>query len=286
MPSVGEKIPECLQTDVCPNCAYNLTALPEGTPCPECGRTLDQSEIILYGWARGSREDAASAKGSRLVWVLILPALWYAFQLKVIMTGGWRWVVLFGAALWIAQAVAGLFRRHDVDHPGLTQVRLSDRGCVQYDSVLGPTLIQELLRAHGWLLPVFVVIGISFAYASRGIGPVSFWIFFPLLLGFAVYLWFPCRRSRRALRQVPDGAAADRNAAFQSAVPWEKIVRFTLRPMKPDTQRLYMLLRSRSMVGVYPVDAEIRCTPEQAEHLNKWLNDRLAVARRPAERRG
>ena len=146
----------------------------------------------------------------------------------------------------------------------------------------GPTFITALLRAHGWLLPVIAAMGIFGACACGRIEPVFGWILCPIFLIAATYHWFPCRRFRQALLQVPTGAIANRNVAFHCIIPWTQILQFTLRPSKEKTQRLRIEREHRSIINEYPVDAEIRCTGEQAAELAKWLDQRLTAARRRA----
>jgi hypothetical protein len=59
-------------------------------------------------------------------------------------------------------------------------------------------------------------------------------------------------------------------------------LQFTLRPLRKQTQRLRIEREHRSIINEYPVDAEIRCTGEQAAELAKWLDERVTAARRPA----
>ncbi len=276
-------VPPCLHTDVCPNCGYSLAGLSETGVCPECGRPYDQSQIILYGWARGRHENLSTARKSRLVWVFVASMAWAGFQGVNLLIRhvyvNWFFMLL---AVVILINVLALLKRINIDHPGLIQVRLNADECVQYDSLAGPGRMSEFISGHIWLAVALIAVGILIGFNRGLIDAIQFWIWFPLATCLAIVLSFHCRRLRRTISQIPDNAIADRNAAYCRATPWENVADYTLGPAGDDTRHL-RISRRNWMSTIYPVDAEIRCTREQAEHLRQWLANRLAAARESAE---
>jgi hypothetical protein len=272
-------IPRCLHTDLCPNCAYSLAGLPEEGLCPECGTAYDQSQIILYGWGRAMNESVATAKKSRLVWVILCSFGWVMIQgIGLISTPGFsRWFLIF-AGIAVASTVVVFLRRSNNQHPGLIQVRLNARGCVQYNSLEGPGPIAELFTAHMWIIPAVVAAVLVFEFLRGGMDAIGFWIWFPLMMALSIGLWFSCRRFRKKISAMPDNAIADRNAAFRVEVPWKKVSYYEIEQTSSGSYRI-CIEHKRWRFTDFPIDAEIRCTAEQADCLRQWLKERIALAR-------
>jgi hypothetical protein len=272
-------VPRCLHTDVCPNCGYSLAGLGETGVCPECGRPYDQSQIILYGWARGQHENLSTARKSRLVWLFFGSIAWAAFQgFTLISTRTYtNWFFILFAVV-VLMNVLMILRRKNVDHPGLIQVRLNANECVQYDSLVGRGMMWEFISGHIWLVAAVIAVALLVGFNRGLIDAIQFWIWFPLSTCLAIALSFHCRRLRKRISRIPDNAIADSNSAYRAPTPWEKVTGCTLDPAGDDTRRLRICHRNW-ISGSFPVDAEIRCTPEQAEHLRQWLADRLAAHR-------
>jgi hypothetical protein len=275
-------IPPSLQTIVCPNCSYSLAGLHNSANCPECGRPRDPSEIILYGWGRGRRENISNARSSRLIWVFLGSSGWLIYG--ILQFGLIRrylpWLLLYIAAAILLNAIL-IFNRRSNSHPGLIQIRLNERELVQYGSLAGPHIIWEIFYAHGWLLAACIPVVLLFTFFHGDTEPIQFWICFPLFAIIAISLWFRSRRFRRAIAQVRDNAIADRNAAFNRPTQWSHIHDVTLHHLKDDRYRL-RVLNTRKFFEEFPIDAEVQCTEEQADQLNQWMNERLAAARKKA----
>jgi hypothetical protein len=257
----------------------------EGPPqltCPECGRPRDPSEIILYGWGRGRRENISTARPSRLIWVFLTSSAWLIFSM--LQAGTYRRyspLLLLCIAASLLMYIILIFNRRSTTHPGLIQIRLNEREIVQYDSLAGPPVIWEILYSHGWLVVACIPIVLLFTFARGDTRPIQFWILFPLSAIVATSLWFRGRKFRRAIALVHDNAIADRNAAFNNPIRWSHIANVSLHHVKDDRYRL-RVLNTRKFFEEFPIDAEVQCTEEQADQLNQWMNERLAAARKKA----
>jgi hypothetical protein len=147
-----------------------------------------------------------------------LSLIWPATQ---VIQFWFHWRLMVGLLLAAAafQAFVLIFRRSNSDHPGLIQVRISERGCVQYDRLSGMSVTNELLRGHGWLIPLIVALGLIVALRFGQVEPFVFWIWLPLAVLFAGALWPPCRRFRIALSAAREGSIADLTAVYRALAP-------------------------------------------------------------------
>ncbi|HWE96374.1 MAG TPA: hypothetical protein VG269_20595 [Tepidisphaeraceae bacterium] len=264
-------IPVSLVASVCANCGYSLEGLTGRRICPECGKEHDESEVILHGWARGRHENLSNTKRTRIGLMLLGSFAWVAVQLPSLASAGSRsYLILYAAAIMVPAGLL-LFRRSDSAHPGLIQVRLSDQGCVQYDHLGPPSAIVELVRSHGWAVPLAAAILLLLLWFGRTIDSVQFWIWFPLSIVALPVAWRACRKFRAKAREVRAGSVADANAAMCTRSPWKEVGSFSLKPAGKANYRLRIDTFTKFFSND-AVNAEIACTPEQAESLRDLLD--------------
>ena len=275
MPADAVQVPSSLAVSVCPNCAYSLAGLAAEGICPECGRAYDQTEVVLYGWAHGSFEDLSNAKPSRMIWVVLCSLFYIILQMGMTFSLPPLYVIIAWVFL---PAVYLLFLRRNIGHPGLVQVRLNQRGCVQYDDLAGTPVLSEIVRSHGWLIGLAAAMAVLVAWHFGWVGAFGFWFWFSVALGVAGFSWNPCRQFREAIRGIRDGSIADANAAFRKPTPWEKTVDITLRrAMKGNF--LLKIVGSANLFDNIVVDAEIQRTEPQAAALDELMKHWMALAK-------
>jgi hypothetical protein len=186
-------------------------------------------------------------------------------------------LIVIGASVLIELVM--LFRRQETSHPGLIQVRLGDWGCVQYDNLNGPSLLFQTACSHLWAVPCAVALGLVIAFSSHLINAMAFWIFLALSILKFPSLWRLGTRLRRSFREVRDNSLADANAPISRPMSWNLVSGFSLARISDTTHRLIVKKEThffRLETASYPVDAEIKCTAEQAEKLRELIQEWIA----------
>lgn len=277
MPADATKIPPTLWTTVCPNCGYSLEGLGEAGTCPECGAPYDRSVIVLHGDARGKHESIANAKLSRLPVVAGFLIFYMAIQGLNLANGvraGSGWTIACIAYI-CAFIVFQVIRRQNTAHPGLIQVRLGPWGCVQYDDLSGPSLVREITRGYGWIVPVAILTIYVVAVCRGWKESLEYLLIALVALIWAPFAWRESQRFRNAMRQMRSGAIADLNAALCEPASWANITSFRLDEIAKGRHRLTI----NADFGTFttrtspPVDAEVNCTSEQAAQLRELLRE-------------
>lgn len=271
MESTTPTIPESLQTGVCPNCGYSLSGLPGVGVCPECGGTYDGNEVVVYGYARGRHANIGNTTPSIALRIVALWIAIIALQSPRFRIDPFSWLIV---ALLLPQGIYQFFRRKQVTHPGLIQVRIGERGCVQYDDLGGPSVFRDLFWAYGWIFyaAAAIVLALCVREGRIDLSRAGIWIVF--LVIFAAIAWVRGVRFRRAMREVREGAIADFNSAYRPLALWKHIKVHSVKPIRSGTYRLKIdtfTKFSRNDV----VDAEIRCSEEQAMSLGRLIDGHI-----------
>ena len=229
---------------------------------------------MLYGYGRGRHENVSTAKRRRIAWVAAGSMCGMFCQLPSILFHG---QFAFALALLLLPVIVlsySLLRRRDTEHPGAVQVRLDALGCVQYDDLTGPSAAKELLHPHGWLFALLAACVLFAGWRLRWIEAPIFWVWTPLALLVAGFLFNHARRYRRRMRQIGDNAIADLNAALVEPMLWKEVSEFSLK----DSGNGMFWIQAKRRTPWYRIqdpgiDAEVHCTAEQAAAIELLVSD-------------
>jgi hypothetical protein len=269
-------IPACLYPTACPNCGYSREGLPVDALCPECGREYHPSEVIFYGYARGRHENLANAKRSRIAWVILGPlAIFWLNGLQFMIRSGWRSLIyrpgiLILLGIIFLPQLFFIWRRFGADHPGFIQVRLSEKGCAQFDDLSPPSEFRKFFLSYTWLIPPILAVALTIGHVRWWFNSVQFWIVIGIVTVIDIRWWFFCRRFRSALREIPEGALTDACAAVYRITPWNRVKKIRLESV--DSEHFLLRILAGNWVSVrYVVDAQIQCTREQADAIKQLI---------------
>ena len=257
MPGAGESQ---IRLEHCPQCGYSLEGLPSEGNCPECGRGYDQSIVVLYGWGCGEHANLGTSRLSRQVWQFIWVGLFlgcFYFQFRL---GGWYQNIWNMAFLgWIAIGTIRFVAMRAENHfPGLVQVRLDASGCMQRDDLSGDSIWKHLQNLFG-VVYAAVVVAYFGAQARRHVVA-------DVVAGLIVLIIFIISRAGRLWRR------RDANAMF----PWSQVDAVSIESASQGHCRLRVKRRRRWLElenVIFPVDAEVKCTTEQAVELRLRIDD-------------
>jgi hypothetical protein len=185
-------------------------------------------------------------------------------------------LVLASATLLIVGSIYYLARRGRSPFPGLVQVRLNPRGCVQYDDLAGGSLIVELILCESWGVPI---VGLAFFLTtvrrpSDTIGTLAYWTLVAMILLAQWYWWEWCRRNRVTRAGRAAKGLANLSASPRQPTAWKDIGKVELTETGHDVNRLVANIwlgktntGPNGKLGAAVVDAEIRCDKQQAEEI-------------------
>jgi len=151
----------------------------------------------------------------------------------------------------------------------LVQIRLNERGCVQYDDLAGPSPIRDFFRAHGWLMMLAAMVPVYYSGRRQWIDPITFYIWLPLMAVSSFALWKATREFRGSMKEVREGAVADWNAIYRKPLAWEKVKSHSLEPAKSGMYRL--TITRHGTFSYEDVDTELSLNAEQANALEELL---------------
>lgn len=263
----------------CMRCGYALDGLGDVGICPECGLDYDQSMVVLYGEARGN--TATAATGS------IAAILLEVFGVTAYLLMGWmdfrsgRGILAFSnAAIFGVPLILMLIWRfsasRNVPGGGLTQCRFNAYGCLQCDApeeTVGVTYPRQLA------LWVFMLVFTLLCCVERQ------WIMLSIIGAFFLSLLIYFRRRWSAAdaiarlntdaRRLMISARDDWRKAI--AIPWTEVARISIAPAFARHDRHRVIVHRLTRWRGAPINAEVRCTVEQAAALRsrceKWQGD-------------
>jgi hypothetical protein len=240
--------------------------------------------VILYGWGYGGLATVGNAKPLVALYMLVprvIPLVWLitvAIPARSLVVD-----ILFSAACSYdcAVIIPRIISRVNCQHPALVQVRLNDKGCVQFDNLAGSPAV------HLALPKMLICLGLFFAGSwlviagRRGeIHPIGVWLCVAICAILEIVNLWPTVRLLRQLRQLAGGSPIDFYEKFAKRFPWSFIKDFTLQPIDGGNYLLRINTFAETKRNAV-VLAEIRCTKEQADALDELLKKWIAGARVP-----
>ena len=162
-------------------------------------------------------------------------------------------------------------KRSRIELPGLVQVRLSDRGCVQYDD-LDPSADFHRLISYVFAPILSVPLLLLPFYCKGSIEPFVFALVSGACIIFGCVLWIAGYRIRQNLAAFETSEAGDLKSFLTRVTPWSAITSYNLNLVDGDSARL-SILRGGFFESRVPVDAEVRCSTEQLKQLQQRLKN-------------
>ncbi len=165
-----------------------------------------------------------------------------------------------------------ILRGRFTHRPGRFQVRLNDRGCVQYSNFTEPGTVAAWLALNGWLISVVAIIAVCM---GRSRGWIDWWIFslwLALALEHGIIQGIRSRRFRKALRWLREGYVPDLYRVLAGHTPWRIVSKSQLERSLRGHYHLRIERPRWIIFSDYAVDVYFPCTDEQASELKGLIS--------------
>ena len=259
--------------EVCPECGYSLVGSPDEGKCPECGGGYDQKVMILHGAALGNKANLGNAS-PRKFWAL---TFWMLFQVWYFghQTFDYRHrlLSLAVAGIWLALFFRFLIRRLSNQRPGLIQVYLSPRGCLQLENATDPLAIMVMNRL---IIPIITLVVLVWALVTMNGTARIMWgsVISIVLFAVCIFEWYRIKGIN-----IPVRTRRPAEMLFTSGHRWSGKEIFMCKPTREGFVRLSIWKHCSwyEFKDEY-VDAEIACSVAKSDQIAKliigWVSEK------------
>lgn len=247
-------------TERCPQCGYSLQGHADSGQCPECGRTYDQSLVVIDGWLHG-RGASGNVYASRRPTALL--SVWAAnafssFLLIGVLRSHMKWL---GILPLVVPLLCYLLSREQDDTPS-TQLILGPEGYMRRDHPASAMVTIHHLYAVG----TFASLALLMAMGSPMVmlGYVCIYV-----AGFLIAAGFSYIRQR--FRPAVHTEISGEQIVL---TPWRASDEIIIDPLQPGTwrvtlgnkpQRRRSFRLTSSVENVFRFEADL--SDERVEHL-------------------
>lgn len=268
----------------CPSCDYSLVGLPREGTCPECGRTYDQTTVVLGGWARGSKQTLATSPPRALaamaaVWLCIAGLVMFSLGSFAIRTVHLPMIAsCLIAGFYFAIPIIQRMQRTSQRPP--VQVRLNSAGCSQTTSLRRRDYddpLQILLR----VIPAGLGVACLAHLFWRDRNSTFIYILVGLILFTSALNWFVRKYGRRKASKKPLAAALiPEDAVTEPPTFWRDVHDVDLGTGLTGRLRL-RISEGAWWHRTWAVDLEFAASPAEVEELERQIAAWRAATQSP-----
>jgi len=254
---------EFLRLKSCPTCEYSLEMLPPAGICPECGRSYDQTYVVLTGVGRGRHDTAVGGtwRGSFGQIASVLFIAWIASsQGRPFFKDPFMVACIIAGAVALGTQLYGRLLSPSAPH---MQLWLSPNGVSQILSTPEARTGQQAGYIAGHLMTPLVLILLAFQFHNPRFTLATALVITGVWGFFIVRFW----RRHAQHRQL------DQTNFVPKLWPWSQIRKIDVQTLANDRARIRCQLRRYwwkiTLSDDWVVDIQIPCPPQIAEKLSR-----------------
>lgn len=264
-PARGEDDP--FKLTVCPGCDYSLENLPTEGTCPECGRTYDQTHIVIVGHGRGKFDTTWRQYlkfGIAAAMMAAMVRLSWGFRPSLMVMANLGFFAFYLVALLFVRLFSARERR--------AQLWVSEKGIVQVES--NPE-VRTVMRFVGRAFVPFICIVMVVSMFTNTSRPETWMVTAVVIMVVALNV-----RAHRGARQKTGFVIPESEVPLLN--PWATIEKIEIDECLSGRHRLIVEMPVRSFgssVRTRVVDFELPFDESRTKLLRDliagWTNGRL-----------